>query len=128
MISASDVRSKISGENARFDEVVSAVADYLVDEIADGRAHRMISARKEKYEESWEPDKFWKPVLNKSGVGSAQMSSPSFKELKKRSFAEANERIRDAGFKGGFREVVYGEPFYGGGSGYERFVELELEC
>lgn len=130
MITADEVRSKICGEEAVFEKRARTVANYLVNVVAKEAIDVMIAQRKCTICREYSMTEAYGKGMAKAGVGHLKpaMFGDEYDLITERARAIANEKIKEAGYEGGFYESQRGDPVYGGGNGVYYVVVLELKC
>ena len=128
MLSAAEVREKISANDNAFEKDAQVIAKYLVNCIAAKAVDEMVEQRRRKIKREY-PLEAYRPAFERIGKGhlKSRMEHDEWNTLTDRAREIANARLRKMGYKGnGFYDDSRGDPIYGGGSGMYYVLVLEL--
>ena len=130
MITADEARAKICGEEAVMEKQARTVANYLTNVVAKEAIDKMVQNRQRDIHIEYSMTEAYGKGMAKAGVGYLKpaMFGDEYDLITKRARELANNKIKKAGYEGGFYESQRGEPVYGGGDDVYYVVVLELKC
>lgn len=110
IIPANEALFQICGQEQSFEKSAKIISQYLTNVLVNKSIKKMIKTRQREIEVVYELEEAYRKGLNKAGLKHLEIDyryGSEYDLITKRARQIANEKIRKAGYKGGFTEEDY---------------------